>query len=380
MLASACVPLSLQAPFSAPTIEPRDDRPIHGRPHLLTTPPISSTLQLLCDQLEFANVIVLNKLDLVNQMELLTVEALVRKLNPSADLLRTTRGELSPDLLLNHARFKLEQAEEHPQWLVEAREHEHTPETVEYGISSFIFRAKRPFHPERLHAALGRRPRPGALSRLLRLKGIAWLATRRHEQTVAALAGTQFSLSPGEPWDGAPWDGAGGESHTAGQAPGGADSSRDASGGLQTLLGTTLLGTTLSGTTPSGTTRSGTKRSGTKRSGTTLLDGHGSEHVALSGALRRAPLVALYFSAHWCGPCRKFTPKLVAFVETLAKQGTHLPVILCSSDSDEVKTASTLASPHDPPPRRFPPSIRRPPPSPRPSPGPSIDPSLVYPL
>ena len=331
MLASACVPLSLRSACERhsvpPRIEPRDDRPIRGRPPSPHHAPISSTLQLLCDQLEFANVIVLNKLDLVNRMELLTVEALVRKLNPSADLLRTTRGELSPDLLLNHARFKLEQAEEHPQWLVEAREHEHTPETVEYGISSFIFRAKRPFHPERLHAALGRRPRPGALSRLLRLKGIAWLATRRHEQTVAALAGTQFSLCPGEPWDGA-----GGESHTAGQAPSGADSSRDASGGLQTLLGTTLLGTTLLGTTPSGTTPSGTKRSAT-----TLLDGHGSEHVALSNALGRAPLVALYFSAHWCGPCRKFTPKLVAFVETLAKQGTHLPVILCSSDSDEVK-------------------------------------------
>eukprot|EP00966_Prymnesium_polylepis_P043026 999588-Prymnesium_polylepis.1 len=70
----------------------------------------------------------------------------------------------------------MQNAAEHPQWLTEAREHEHKPETLEYDISSFIFRAKRPFHPERLYAALASRPRPGALAGLLRLKGFAWLA------------------------------------------------------------------------------------------------------------------------------------------------------------------------------------------------------------
>ena len=84
--------------------------------------------------------------------------------------------------------------------MAEAREHEHTPETLEFGISSFIYRAKRPFHPARLHAALCARPRPGALERLLRLKGILWLATRHSQQGHAALAGTQFALSPGPPW------------------------------------------------------------------------------------------------------------------------------------------------------------------------------------
>ena len=136
----------------------------------------------------------------------------------------TLSGSL-PTFLVWQARFSMDKAEQHPQWLVEAREHEHTPETVEYerralrhrcyarptygrrallrryGISSFVFRARRPFHPERLYATLNEaRPRPGALAGLLRLKGFAWLATQPNQQAHAALAGTQFTMSPGPPW------------------------------------------------------------------------------------------------------------------------------------------------------------------------------------
>ena len=176
--------------------------------------------QLLCDQLEFADVLLLNKLDLVTKAQARTVEALLRRINPKAEIVRTRQSKLDPAFLFGKARFKLALAEEHPNWLVEAREHEHTPETVEYGISSFIYRSTRPFHPERLHAALASRPRLGALGRLLRLKGIAWLATRHADQMHAALAGTQFSLSPGPPWE---------EVEEATQG-GGADSSRQNGG------------------------------------------------------------------------------------------------------------------------------------------------------
>jgi G3E family GTPase len=156
--------------------------------------------QLLCEQLEFADVLIVNKADLVSEMQLGKVVSLVKRINPKAEVMRTTHSTIDPALLLDKARFSMQQAEEHPDWLKEAREHEHTPETVEYGISSFIFRARVPFHPERLHVALGGHPRVGALQNLLRLKGFAWLAPWSSRQGVAALAGTQFTLAPGNPW------------------------------------------------------------------------------------------------------------------------------------------------------------------------------------
>ena len=155
---------------------------------------------LLCDQLEFADLLLLNKCDLATEEQLGAVEAFLRKVNPMAEVVRTEHSALEPAALLDTGRFSMRKAEAHPQWLKEAREHEHTPETLEYGISSFVFRAKRPFHPGRLQAALGSRPLPGALGGLLRLKGFAWLATRRSQQMHAALAGTQFTMAPGPPW------------------------------------------------------------------------------------------------------------------------------------------------------------------------------------
>ena len=155
---------------------------------------------LLCEQIEFADVLLVNKADLLGDVELGAVERLLHKVNPTAEVIRSEHSRVEPARLLGKARFSLRKAEEHPDWLREARAHQHVPETVEYGISSFIFRARRPFHPARLHAALCVRPREEALARLLRLKGIAWLATRHEQQASLALAGTQFELTPGPPW------------------------------------------------------------------------------------------------------------------------------------------------------------------------------------
>jgi G3E family GTPase len=155
---------------------------------------------LMSDQIEFADLLLLNKCDLVTASQRDEVEAFLRKVNPTAEIVRTEQSVLPPAALLERARFTMDKARTFPEWLAEAREHEHTPETLEYGISSFVFRAKRPFHPERLHAALGDRPRPGALGQLLRLKGFVWLATQPSQQGHAALAGTQFTMAPGPRW------------------------------------------------------------------------------------------------------------------------------------------------------------------------------------
>jgi G3E family GTPase len=152
---------------------------------------------LLCDQLDFADVLLLNKVDLVSKEQCGAVESFLRKINPTAEIKHTSHGCIDPAMLLDKARFSLEKAAAHPTWLSEARENEHRPETVEYGISSFVYRAKRPFHPARLLAALGSRPRPGALKHLLRVKGVAWFATRYDYQGHVVLAGTG-----GEGWGG----------------------------------------------------------------------------------------------------------------------------------------------------------------------------------
>ena len=161
-----------------------------------------SVAELLCEQVDFSDVLLINKIDLVSDVQLAQVEKVLRKINPLAEIMRTEHSQLDPAVLLGKERFQLRRAQEHPQWLAEAREHEHSPETVEFGISSFIYRATKPFHPQRLHDALGshEEKRTGALSKLLRLKGFAWLATRNKRQVNLALAGTQFSVSPGPPW------------------------------------------------------------------------------------------------------------------------------------------------------------------------------------
>ena len=85
---------------------------------------------LLCDQIEFSNLILINKRDLVTEAQLGSIETFLRKVNPTAEIVCTENSVVEPATVLTKARFSLETAEKHPQWLTEAREHEHTPETV----------------------------------------------------------------------------------------------------------------------------------------------------------------------------------------------------------------------------------------------------------
>jgi G3E family GTPase len=129
---------------------------------------------LLVEQIEFANVILLNKTDLVSKEELAKVIYMVKKLNPDADIVETNYSKVPLEKVLNTKKFDLTKAEQLPGWLKEIRG-QHVPETQEYGISSTVFRSRKPFHPQRLHHLLFESDK---LKSLLRSKGYCWIATR----------------------------------------------------------------------------------------------------------------------------------------------------------------------------------------------------------
>jgi G3E family GTPase len=142
---------------------------------------------LLVEQVEFADVLLLNKCDLVDESSLARLEALLRQLNPTALVVRTVHGVVDPATILHTGRFRLEEAALHEEWLQEPR-YDAIPETEEYGVSSFVFRADRPFHPARLMATLERDFEP-----VLRSKGFFWLASRPEAVGFWSQAGPQLT-------------------------------------------------------------------------------------------------------------------------------------------------------------------------------------------
>jgi G3E family GTPase len=135
---------------------------------------------LLVEQVEFADVILVSKTDLVASEDVGALEAVLRTLNTTAQIHRMAQGRVSLDKVLDTGLFDVERAQQAPGWLKEMRG-EHVPETEEYGIRSFAYRARRPFHPQRFWNFLHQDWNNG---RLVRSKGYFWLASR------PALAGT----------------------------------------------------------------------------------------------------------------------------------------------------------------------------------------------
>ena len=158
---------------------------------------------LLCDQVEFANVIVLNKCDLMNEDEKKEVKKVISLMNPSATVVESTYSQVPLSYVLGTGLFSMSEAEKNDRWLKEARIGEHTPETVEYGITSFTYRAHKPFYPQKLDnllMAMLDKEAPFDKSIILRSKGYVWLATYPDLQGDFSLAGRSFSLVPGNPF------------------------------------------------------------------------------------------------------------------------------------------------------------------------------------
>ncbi|MCS4306239.1 G3E family GTPase [Rheinheimera pacifica] len=132
-----------------------------------------SVADLLIEQVEFCDVLVISKTDLVTELQLQRLKAILRSLNSRARIIQAQQGKVEPTQILNTGLFNFEQAQQAPGWLQELRG-EHKPETEEYGISSFAFTARKPFHPQRFHAFLHQNWPSG---RLLRSKGYFWLAS-----------------------------------------------------------------------------------------------------------------------------------------------------------------------------------------------------------
>ncbi len=149
---------------------------------------------LLIDQIEFADVVVINKTDLVDATTVVQVEGLIRSMNPSCETIRTSYSNVPLEKILNARRFDLEGAESSEAWAEELNS-VHIPETEEYGIGSIAFRSRRPFHPTRLFNWL-QQEIPG----VVRAKGFFWLAPYPELALFMSQAGAQKRLEHAGYW------------------------------------------------------------------------------------------------------------------------------------------------------------------------------------
>lgn len=141
-------------------------------------------VNLLTDQIEFANVILINKTDLVTKQQLEELKAIINSLNPEAKVIFTKQSNVALNNVINTGLFDYAKAEASAGWIKEL-ENEHTPETEEYGIGSFVFRSKKPFHPERFLNYLN----TAFPQNIIRSKGLFWLASRPKQALIWSSAG-----------------------------------------------------------------------------------------------------------------------------------------------------------------------------------------------
>jgi G3E family GTPase len=157
---------------------------------------------LLTDQVEFADVILLTKTDLINQSTQQALTKLIQKLNPDAKIIPTKNSKIDLGEILNTELFDLDQAMTRPGWLQELQ-NKHIPETEEYGISSFVYRSRKPFDPQKLYNFF---KNGGKLPGVIRAKGFYWIATDSDYLYEYAQAGVNVSFGQkvGNWWAAAP--------------------------------------------------------------------------------------------------------------------------------------------------------------------------------
>ena len=158
------------------------------------TDDVRSIVDLLVDQIEFADVILLNKIDTVDLEKKARIIATIKGINSRAELIESTHGKIDPKAILSTQLFNIDSAEQMPDWL-KVIEREPIPETEEYGISHFVYRARRPFHPERWNQWMTQK-----WQGVIRSKGFFWLATRMPYVGVWSKAGVQNKFEMAGKW------------------------------------------------------------------------------------------------------------------------------------------------------------------------------------
>lgn len=152
---------------------------------------------LLLDQIEFCNVLILNKCDLVEEKALRELKHVLRLLQPEAKIIETTHGKVDPKEILSTQLFDFEKVSSSAGWLKELENgpEQHTPETEEYGIGSFTYVRQHPFHSERFMQFVETMP-----ENIIRSKGITWCATRNQFALLLSQAGPAANIEPVSYW------------------------------------------------------------------------------------------------------------------------------------------------------------------------------------
>lgn len=169
---------------------------LHDRGETLGEEDDRTLVHLLTDQIEFADVVILNKVSDAGPQLTDAARKIIRSLNADAQIIETNHSDVPADKILDTGLFDFEKAHEHPMWAKELYGFaDHVPETEEYGVTSYVYRARRPFVPEKIMAVLN-----GDLPGVIRAKGHFWIATRPDWVAEFSLAGALSSVTPLGTW------------------------------------------------------------------------------------------------------------------------------------------------------------------------------------